>query len=722
MGRISFDPVPVQLGRAPLATAVYRYDGQSSFRYMPNIRLCSLTQYEGANPTSARFRYILDDGDPNLPFPTQFEDLFPLEASSPYKVNQDDRLVVVGMDDDGDQAILFDGFAQIPELSLTPETQKVAFVGLGVECRLWDSPAEAACYRDANKTDDGDPIVTALPVRFNPTDKDNRSQPNCTLAGKDASVNSDGDAFTARVKYPLFLDERINRNPTPLRFWSLGPAIRYLLGRNNPKETYVSNGDTAALDAQLQALTLIKGIDGQSYRQTDIVLRDYDVGNRPAIVAIADLCESNGFAFAFRIATKNRMPQTKLQFYRRDGLNSATPAKDLFLGVPGDIDPAMFNVGTLQLSRDVRKVVNSFQIETAPLRYEASFILAPGFKIAAGDESDANRKKYIEGNWDLTTTDDIKDAYRVYIFDECGDGHWDRYGKQWVTTAGDLSSVLNVKPDGTPGGPDDAFFVKRYRPALTNLIRKTLGGEKVQCQLHVSRNYPNKIPSVWDGTGDWQPIDGGFQLLDDRLGIRVSVENPEAWEIGKYTGTKPQNSGNILKGVTAQSAPSTDPSNSYTGKFTLRLTCVIEGDQCISATVDRRPTSPTKFAIVNRVDARDNFLKETITSSSAAGNGAGVARDDTTQALAYATALQAVHETAPGSGSVTIPRFTDAYRVGDRIRSIYGRNCSLRSNAGSQTGELPQYPTITSIEYQFEGQQTTTLTLTEHRVNPQPIR
>ena len=36
---------------------------------------------------------------------------------------------------------------------------------------------------------------------------------------------------------------------------------------------------------------------------------------------------------------------------------------------------------------------------------------------------------------------------------------------------------------------------------------------------------------------------------------------------------------------------------------------------------------------------------------------------------------------------MTIPRFTAAYRIGDKIRSIQGRDLSLRTNAGAPTAE-----------------------------------
>ena len=34
-------------------------------------------------------------------------------------------------------------------------------------------------------------------------------------------------------------------------------------------------------------------------------------------------------------------------------------------------------------------------------------------------------------------------------------------------------------------------------------------------------------------SGTWQQIDGGWSLMEDRLGIEVTVDDPESWNIGK---------------------------------------------------------------------------------------------------------------------------------------------------------------------------------------------
>ena len=718
----TFDPSDIPLSRPPLTTMVVRYDPQAQggdrFRPLPNVLLTGIGQREGADSGTARFRYATNDAIPDLPFPTQFEDLYPLEAASRWKVNQDDRLLVLAWDETGRHLILFDGFAQVPEVAIDRDTQLVSFVANGVACRLWDRPAEGALYRDASDPDAGAVTVTGLPVRFNPNDKDNVSLPNATPKGKD--VESDfGD-------HAAFLEPNLKRDPDPRRFWTLPMAVTYLLVRNVVNGPYVTKAYVEG-DDLLQSIApgfvgaTIDLRNPASFKATDIVLRDYDAGNKPAIEAVAELLEYSGFAMRFAIETKSGLPQTSIRVYRKDGLYSPAPL-DLFLGEPGPIDPAAFNVGTLHLARDTRAVANEFTIETAPTRVQASFVLAPLFRPQAGDEADAARKAFVSGNFTPDTSAATREKYRLYGFDECGDGHWDSLRRSWaVAKPGDLGPVLNVGADGKPLPADQRAFAHRYRPALTNLLQKDQAGGVVAAQLFVSRNCKAIGPVVFTpGDGDWQPVTSGWKLDPDQLGIIVTDTDPEAWGVGDYKGEKRQVAGKDLRGVTGQAKPSTDPGSLLsTGAFKLRLTCVIEADAGIDAKAGRTAASPTQFAVGRRIDARDHFLLERFDFSAVGNSTTAPARDDTEKATAYAESFRSARETAPSTGSVTIPRFTDAYSIGSRIRSIAGRDCSLRSNAGSQAGQRPQYPSVVAIDWSFEGGQSTTLTLSDRRHDPQ---
>ena len=115
----SFDldnTTPALYGDA-LAAGVYLYTpGEDDpFFLFPNVRCLRIDYREGPEPPVARFEYIMDNAIAvNLGWPSQFDQLWPIDAQGPYVVNPDDRLVVMALNPDGSPMILFDGFAQSP--------------------------------------------------------------------------------------------------------------------------------------------------------------------------------------------------------------------------------------------------------------------------------------------------------------------------------------------------------------------------------------------------------------------------------------------------------------------------------------------------------------------------------------------------------------------------------------------------------------------------------
>jgi hypothetical protein len=185
-GSASFDPPDVQLTGFATPVGVYRYDPDapagSRYTLLPNVVCDQGGQYrEGAEPAVARFRYVFDDVDPTSPFPRNFAEVWPLTASGPYVVQPDDRIVVRAWTTSGSARVLFDGFAQIPQVDLSEDGHAVSFLAVDVSIRLWDRPIAGARYRNAEDPEAGDVVATDLPVRFNP-DKDagEAIQPNCT--------------------------------------------------------------------------------------------------------------------------------------------------------------------------------------------------------------------------------------------------------------------------------------------------------------------------------------------------------------------------------------------------------------------------------------------------------------------------------------------------------------------------------------------------------------
>ncbi|WP_165253073.1 hypothetical protein, partial [Paludisphaera soli] len=286
------------------------------------------------------------------------------------------------------------------------------------------------------------------------------------------------------------------------------------------------------------------------------------------------------------------------------------------------------------------------------------------------------------------------------VADEAGDGHWDVSTSSWSSRALDLSRIFPDDEDGRP------TYVKRLRPGSSTLVTRDEQGRPLRAQLALSRDYNGAAPAVWDGSGHWQPISGGWQLLEDRLGIYLVVEDPEVWAIGDYTGEHPQEPSRTLRGVTSQAAPA-----SPNTRFHLRLTAVVEDDLMLPASVDARPVSPTSFTRRRRVDARDHFALETVSARSLHNPDPEprTVRDDTPRAVAWARQLRAAHELPPTVGGATVPSLVTAYRVGDRIARINGRDVGLQTNFGEAQGETPAYPVVTAVIWDFSDDRQATL-------------
>src|SRR5436309_1324577 len=113
-GSFDLDTSSPSLAGDALQIGVYRYDGQGGFALLPNVRCLRIDAREGPEPPLARFEYVLDDSlQLNFGWPSQVEELWPIDAQGPYVVAADDRLVVAGQNPDGTPLVLFDGFAQI---------------------------------------------------------------------------------------------------------------------------------------------------------------------------------------------------------------------------------------------------------------------------------------------------------------------------------------------------------------------------------------------------------------------------------------------------------------------------------------------------------------------------------------------------------------------------------------------------------------------------------
>jgi hypothetical protein len=694
----SIEGAPVPLDRFPVSVGVYRYQPGSppQYEYLDNIKVLGIQYREGPDPGVARFRYVFDSSNPPTD-PIYFQDAIAADSSLPGVVQNDDRLVVFVFTADGSRQALFDGFAQVPELNLSADQQQVTFLAFGVAIREWDTPIAGALMRNADDPETVNDVETDLETYFNPG-----GLPNATPSGADAQ-DSWGNT------YPTFLDPLVVRDPDVRRPWTLSMAARYLCYHLNPDQTYVQNPDGSLLDNLLDSRSPKTGVlfdpeDPNSFYSQPILVPDYPATGKAWPEVLHDLLEPNGFGMVFRLETdENGNPFTTLDVFRRQDGTSNT-LKDLYLQAYGSLlDPGQSNLGQAHLARDVTGIANAYTVESGLIRYEASFILAPGFSISDADAADASALQQFDKS-DTAFTGANRDKYRLYIFDETGEGHWDFGSAAIVTEAPSLDPLLGDE------GPEDQPYVKRRRIPLGELFTVDTNQKPLKAQLSISTDYTGPQPGLWDGTGTWQPVTGGFELLKDRLGIWISAQNPNGWNIGPSRDPGTPFPAGVVRGVEAQAATGGTP-------FALRLTCVVEGDHIIPATAARRPSSPISFTITRRVDARDRYAKwvKAAMSEFNPTDQPEVVRDDTSNALADADARRLAGEAGEVAGEVTIPRFTSAYNIGDRLRSIQGRGLSLRTNAGAPTDEAEVFPAVVGVTWDFDGKQWTILQLSDHR-------
>lgn len=727
-GSFDYSSGEVPLARPSEVVGVFRYDAKGgSYELLESVLCLQISLKEGADPGTARFRYDLGsiaDGAPQ-----RFEEVYPLDATGPGVVNNDDRVVVKRLRGDGSAEVLFDGFAQVPQATLDSNTESVTFTAMGTPIREWDTPLGGALVRDADEaaTADAD-VETGLPARFNPDGRPNASPGEVDDDGKPRDGPTAKDSGDGDDKFPAFLGPIWPANKVGdevIRPWTLGMAARYIIARGNPDEEYTHYPALKPLDDILKAIRpreeggAIDRDDASTYTLESILVQDYDVTGEPWPVAVERLIAPHGFGFRFVLETdEDEDPSWRISIYRKD---DNVHVKSLYLQKAGeDYDPSLTNVGALNLARDAHGIVNAYAVDAATERVEASFVLAPLFAVDPADATTLNR--FIEGDPDYTGAN--LDAYRVWGFDECGEGHWDSATSATVTTVASLESVLNRDPDD-----DKRRFVHRRRPGRRTLFSVDDEGRPLHARLHVSKDYAGTMPGVWDGTsGTWQAVnDGGWELLPKQLGFRVTAKDPNNWNGGKPSTGSPvaYDSGGKLSLVEWTAAPSTTfPYPRF------RLTCVIEGDRGIDVTAKRRDASPTGFEVLRRVDARDRFELNVISKFSCLADEVNIGpdgfdeaeTDDTKEAEALADGLRRTHELGVFAGSVTIPRLTTAYSVGDKIDIIAGRDLSLQSNANAQQNETPIYPTIVSISWDFDGKQTTHISLSDARADPAPNR
>jgi hypothetical protein len=732
----SFDLSYVQTSIAgqalPIVVAIYTPGAENPYTILPNARCLRIDYREGPEPPLARFQYLMGNLlQSALGWPAQFEQLWPIDAQGSYVVQVDDRLVVLAADPSGNPVVLFDGFAQIPQVDISAQSQSVTFVALGVAVRLWDTPISGRVERNADhatETDGSEDVTIDAPCRFNPSDS--------SVGAQGGYIgNAVGDDYQSKLEdgtpYPVFIDPLVlERDDDESDYWSVGDALKYLMTViPNPVDDngdeYVQFPTLSTIDLIVDAYSILDDgvLDDEDVTADPLRIRDYDATNKAVPEVFGELLRYAGIVLNFVTGTDDDgNPLTELQLLRRDALASTAP-KPLFLDADGatTLDLARNNATALHLARDTNGLVNSWTVESQLKQIEVTVYLAPLFQPAAGDDSAANLPKWSSSNL-TTASGDQRRMYRWFGADECADGHWNLQDGTWVTNkAIDLSGVFPPDDEG------NVTYCHRYRPGSRTVIATDENGKPLKAVLEILKGFSSEDPRLretdeQDG-GGWVTVPKGWKLLDDRLGIEVTATEPNDWQ----PGAGPQLAGAAtvprIKTVTWTSAPSGNET------FSLRLTTVIEADHVLEAKAPKRIASPTQFTRSKRADGRDHFQRceihpSSINYANELGNGTDnvIMRDDTDAAKAHAEQLRSGHEFPVLAGSATIPFITDYYQIGDRVKIVQGRNASLQINVGSSAGESPTYPWVTAFSWVLEhDRQKTTLQLSDRRAEPQGV-
>ena len=282
----SIETNAVPLGRPAAPVGVYRSlpGGGGLSDYLSNVQVLAIRYREGADAGVARFRYVFDGlGHPGAP--ESFQDALSVDANLPGVVANDDRLVVLTTNPDGTSQVLFDGFAQVPELGLDPDRESVTFVAFGVAVREWDTPIGGALMRDADIPTVVSDAQTDVVAQFNPS-----GFPNATPAQADATDPSGNT-------YPTFLDPLVIRQADLRRYWTLPMAIRYLCYHHNPDQTYVASPDGSLLDSILDSRLPDDPAGGSlpddpgTYDSDPLVVPNYPATGKAWPAVVADLLE-----------------------------------------------------------------------------------------------------------------------------------------------------------------------------------------------------------------------------------------------------------------------------------------------------------------------------------------------------------------------------------------------------------------------------------------------
>ncbi len=751
-GSFDYTPQPPAISSLSVPIGVFRYDpdqsGEDRFQYRPNV-FCELVEFkESSIPSACRCSYLLDILATSQGWPGSFEELFPLDSPpSQYAFANDDQVVVLASMPDGQPHCLFHGYAQAPQLDLEPRGQQVTFVGYGAAIRCWDNVIDFRRQRNNNAlanddSGEGTFVDILVPTHFNPQRQGNMiptDAPKEVLGNDEESESDEGTN-----EYPIFTDDALwkyykDAGTDQPALWTLSGFATYILAVYND-ENDVTNPTfeslVGLLDSRVPINDLYDPKDPSTYTSSPITIPDFDASGMRWPEALSKMLEMHGFGMLFDVGLEedesnpeDLLVRNNLVIYRRDQAGPYDP-KEVFLPPPNtNVDEAYANVGAVHLAWDLASVRNAVSVEMAPEEAEYSFILAPNFQPVAGDEVPAVARDFLLSKLQQGT-DANRKKYRQFV---ANDGN----GRYWQYDLGDFTQGNPTTGDPTGFGafyqpdPDEKVVYKTpekviaFAPTSKTLVSKDDRGQTRKSILeywlpnHIGVD-PGRNPDVMGARGkdsgltegSWKNIPDGWELLEDRIGVNFTIEDPRLLTVNK-AGRKI----NLIKG----SSPIDNISSQGIPALMFRLTTTVQLAERVPVNQGMRAASPTRFPRWMLVDRHDQYKTQQVSRQDfdilSTSDENAYPRDDYPDAKGEASAIRNRHEFPPLAGSITIPSLSLGYFVSDRISRIKGRDISLQCNAGTDD-EAPTYPWVVSVTWNFNGaNQTTTLQLSDRRLD-----
>lgn len=442
--------------------------------------------------------------------------------------------------------------------------------------------------------------------------------------------------------------------------WTLEEAIWSLLWITNETETYITNPDK-------QALIDLFADENEATEGPRLKNRRLKPDWLPHL--LAELLEPLGYSFTVDL---ERVPdpaadptdpnpplvsQRKLRLFKR----GAGPEREAFHHRIGESYTPKQQVAHLAANFDTLSTVNEWVGRGAAIRHEDTFELEKAWDEADDGTAIAELKKDASG-WEAR-----RNVWRKWALNEAGDLDGLRSG----ATVYDFSTIFEGKYE---------IRRRRFLPTLSH------------------DPGDNTSFGVWleystDAGATWKHYDGGYSVSNEECAIWFNAPDPQRED--------------SLNDLIAAA-----------GSARVRVTATVEEDQRLEYTAAKADDSASGFTIRRVLDLGQRFVKQTRHAGSTFEvnfPSNDPSRDDSAELGKYMDQVNSKTDAAVLSCSLILDGIVTAYRIGDLITKIAGRNISLRTNTTDV--DEPQYPQVVGITY-LPDQPSTELVLDDFRESP----